>query len=389
PRERCLHRPHTGDPAQPVALPEDDLLRVRGARQAHSFLDHSGDERHVRGQQGGIGEPVRGHRAVHHVRQVGADGLLDLVAQFFHAYGRVLGDVVTETDPAETDALDAFSFEIVEPGVVAARVLGGAVLTGVTQPQFHVLGRVLDITLDDPPGATGPGDPTTDPILPVVAVGVHPVGQDLAPAALGQLGGGLANQFGADGVAGQVGFAVGVAGSVGGDHERWVGHDQVEAFVLDRFVQETLFQAGVGDPGQRQADPGQTHSTRIEVGGDHVTGPCGQVQGLYPTAGPHVEGAFDRTVHDELGQRRRGVSGADDMIVSRDDATAGSDLRVGDDEAGTAVLQLPRSEVYQRTNTTALFGLLDGDQVGLDEFVHGQDRTDGPLGHGGVEPPQA
>ena len=45
--------------------------------------------------------------------------------------------------------------------------------------------------------------------------------------------------------------------------------------------------------------------------------------------------------------------------------------------------------MHQCAHDTTPVGLLDGDQTGVGEFVHGQYRTDRPLRHRGLEPPQA
>jgi len=51
---------------------------------------------------------------------------------------------------AGTDAFDALPFEPVQPGVVAAQVVGGAVEAGVLQPELDVLRRVQHLALHDP-----------------------------------------------------------------------------------------------------------------------------------------------------------------------------------------------------------------------------------------------
>src|SRR5690606_42088365 len=130
--------------------------------------------------------------------EVAADRLVGLVPELLDPDRGALGGVVAQADPAEADALHALPLEVLQPGVVPAGVLGAALLAGVPQPQLDVLGGVLDVALDHPAGAARAGDPLADPVPPVLAVDVQPVAEQLAPAAVGEVPRGLADQLGDD-----------------------------------------------------------------------------------------------------------------------------------------------------------------------------------------------
>jgi len=108
---------------------------------------------------------------------------------------------------------------------------------------------------------------------------VLPVGQQLAPAAVGEVVGAGADQRPAQVVAGHAAVAVGEP-PAGRDHERRVGDDQVEALVADRFEQAALAQVRLPGAGQGQGEAGEVQGARVEVGGRHLGGVPGGVQGL-------------------------------------------------------------------------------------------------------------
>ena len=122
----------------------------------------------------------------------------------------LVGAGLAQGDPAEADPVDLALLELVQPGVVARSVLGrvGAVVAAVAQPQLGVLGDVLDLALHDP-GVAAARHPGGEPLAPVLALDVLPVGEQLAPAAVVELVGGLLDQGAAQVVAAHAAVPVG------------------------------------------------------------------------------------------------------------------------------------------------------------------------------------
>ena len=108
------------------------------------------------------------------------------------------------------------ALELLQPGVVARRVRRRVrpVVAAVAQPQFRVLRDVLHLALHDPRVAAG-GQPGGDPLAPVLALGVLPVGEQLAAAARREVAGGPAHQRAAQVVARHAAVPVGRTGAPG------------------------------------------------------------------------------------------------------------------------------------------------------------------------------
>ena len=72
----------------------------------------------------------------------------------------------------------------------------------------------------------------------------------------------------------------------GGDDERRVGHDQVEALALDGIEQAALPDGHVGHVVQPHGQGGAGAGAWVEVGRDDAGGVFGGVQGLHPQPVP-------------------------------------------------------------------------------------------------------
>ena len=161
-----------------------------------------------------------------------------------------------QRDPAEADGPGLARLELVQPRVVPRGVLGRvrAVVARVPQPQLGVLRDVLHLALHDP-GVAPARHPGPQPVLPVLALHVLPVGEELRVPALVQPLPRLLNERAAQIVPAHPAVAVGQPGA-GRDHEGRVGHDQVVRLVVAHRLEEgALAQVGRGRAGQGQGEP--------------------------------------------------------------------------------------------------------------------------------------
>src|SRR5699024_8748139 len=79
------------------------------------------------------------------------------------------------------------------------------------------------------------------------------------------------------------------------------------------------------DPVQRRVESGDGEGAFGEVGGDHVLGVAGGVQGLDPAAAAQVQHAADGGARGDPGQGEGGAAHAEDVL--RAQRTAGRQLR--------------------------------------------------------------
>ena len=250
-----------------------------------------------------------------------AEGLLDLPRPLLEAAVGPAG--ARQVDPAEADRLDAVLLEPRQPGVVALGVLRATVDAGVLEPHLDVRRQVGHLPLDHP-GVAALGDPAGQALVPGLVAQDHPVREDLQPAAVVQVVRSGAHDVLDDAVAGHPGVAVDQSlARRRRDHERRVGHDQVEGLPAHR-VEEAAFGAGDSagracrDLVQGGVEPGEPERSRVQVAGDHPVGVLGEVQRLHPAPGAEIERRSDRLADGEL--RERGGGRADpEHVVGRDD----------------------------------------------------------------------
>src|SRR5699024_9515458 len=133
--------------------------------------------------------------------------------------------------------------------------------------EFDVLGGVELLALDGPRGAVR--CPAGDAVLPVLAADAGPVGEQLTPAAVGEVVRRLPDELLDDGVTGVPGLAVGQVAAGWGDDVRRIADDQVEPLTADRLVQAAVTYVEV-DVVQRRRPTGQLKGSRIDVGGDNL-----------------------------------------------------------------------------------------------------------------------
>lgn len=156
------------------------MLGVLGAGQADLLLDDLRGEGEVPGEQGRV--VVRAQVVL--AGEVGADrlaeGLLDGVRPLLHDDRRLGRATAAQRDPAEADRLGVPRLELVQPRLVPGRVglRVDAVVPGVAQPQFGVLGDVLHLALHDP-GVAALRHPGAEAVAPLLTVDVLPVGQEM------------------------------------------------------------------------------------------------------------------------------------------------------------------------------------------------------------------
>ncbi len=178
------------------------------------------------------------------------------------------------------------------------------VASGVAQPQLDVRRRVEHLALHDERVAAGI-EPLRQPVVPGPVPGDHPVGQDLAPPAVGEVRRCTTHDLLDHPVAGQARVAVDESlVRRGRDHERRVGGDQVEQLTGDRRPERAGADVDA-DVVERRVEGGDGQRARVDVGGDHLVGVAAQMQGLHPAAGAEVQRPRDRVADGELRQRRR------------------------------------------------------------------------------------
>ncbi len=236
-----------------------------------------------------------------------------------------------DVDPPEADALDPGLLEPRQPRVVAARVVRAAVVAGVLEPQLDVGRRVERLALHDQRVAVV-AQPRAEPLVPRPALDDRPVGQDLEPAAVGEVVGAGAHDVLDDAVAGQAGVAVDQPLAGGRrDHEGRVGRDQVEALPRDRLEERPVPHVDVGAV-ELGVEPGHPERPTVDVRGDDAVGVAGEVEGLHAAAGAEVEGRADGLAHGQLGQARRRARDAEHVVGPDGDGRAvEAGRQVGDD----------------------------------------------------------
>ena len=202
-------------------------------------------------------------------------------------------------DEAETDGFDVVLFVVVHPGVELGCPLVGRFR--LSEPTRRVGARFQHLPFEHQGVALRALEPAVQPLAPVLPAHVRPRRQQLAMSAVGEMARGRSDELPTDLVDGHFVVAEEVPARRG-DHERRVGHDQVEALAFDRFEQAALPDGHVGDVvqfhGQRRAGPGP----RVEVGRDDASGVFGCVQGLHAATGAEVERAGDLTADRRAGE---------------------------------------------------------------------------------------
>ncbi len=281
-------------------------------------------------------------------------------------------------------------------------------VAAVAQPQLGVLRDVLHLPLHDP-GVAAARHPGGQPLAPVPAVGVLPVGQELAVTAVGEMVGGPLDEGAAQVVAAHAAVPVGEAGPVGGaggDDEGRVGDDQVVgSLALDRGEEGPLAQVRLGRPGEGQGEAGEAQGAGVEVGGGDVTGVLGDVQRLDARAAAEVQGAGHGGPHRDARQGRRGAADPEDepRAVGHARRRGRSRVHGGTDAAGAADRAaevgddppvLPRGTavgpyVHRRSHRAAVRSGVGAVQPAVGERVLDRERGTGPLvRHGPLEQEQ-
>ena len=159
-------------------------------------------------------------------------------------------------------------------------------------------------------------EPVVQPVAPVLPAHVRPRRQDLAVSAVGEMTRGGSDELATHLVDAQLVVAEEVPAR-GGDDERRVGHDQVEALALDGIEQAALPDGHVGDVVQLHGQGGAGAGTWVEVGRDDAGGVFGGVQGLHPAAGAEVEGAGDLAADRRARQCLRRRAHPEDVVVGQ------------------------------------------------------------------------
>ncbi len=161
-----------------------------------------------------------------------------------------------------------------------------------------------------------------------------PVAQKLGCSGRGEDGGQGADQRGNNLVPRQAAVAIGelvrgrLAGVAGRDHERRVGHHQLEFLARNRFQQRPEPEAHAGvEVGrvqvqlggvEQEVEPGERQGAFGDVRGGHVLGVVEQVKGLNAAAGAKVEGPGDMPAGGDLHQGGGGLPDPQDMVVPED-----------------------------------------------------------------------
>jgi hypothetical protein len=192
---------------------------------------------------------------------------------------------------------------------------------------------------------------------------VHPVRQHLAPAALGEAGRAFDKHAPDDLVAGQPGVAVDEAlVRCRRDHERRVGHHQVEPVAGHRLEQVTDPQVD-RDVIERGRQPGQRDAACAQVGRHHFARVPAEVERLHTRPGPEVECSTSGLADGELGQAGGRRRDPEHVVRAHPPVPAvESRSQVGDDPPGPVVVGV-RPHVDQRAHLVS--GALD--QTALDQ----------------------
>src|SRR5580765_5279447 len=177
--ERRLDGVDLTGPAEPGLLTQHDRLGILRAGGSDGLLLDIGprDQPVVEADLDPDGTaPVTDRRG---------DRLLDRVRPVEELAGR---PAAAEVDPPDTDALDALALEPAQPRVVRLEVAGRAVASGVAQPELDVRRGVEHLALDHERVAARI-EPARQTLVPGAVTRDGPVGEDLAPAAVGEVGG--------------------------------------------------------------------------------------------------------------------------------------------------------------------------------------------------------
>src|SRR5438270_2583525 len=131
-----------------------------------------------------------------------------------------------------------------------------------------------------------------------IAQASQPVSAHHSPT-LGEMPRTLADHLATDRVALDLGVAIDV-GAVGGDHERRVGDDQIEALPRDRGQEVPQAALHRRDRVERRVEGGEGDGPGVAVGGDDRVAVGSGEQRLDAAAGAEVEGAAAVPAHGEL-----------------------------------------------------------------------------------------
>lgn len=255
-----------------------------------------------------------------------AERRLHPLAQVLHPHDRVVVARAAQRDDAEADRLHLVRVEPVQPVRHPARV---GRLADIGEPQVDVRHRVGHLTLDDPGVQPRAGEPAGHPLAPVLPGDVHPVGQVLHGAALGEQARRGGGQFRADRVADPPRVAVDVRGGAGAHHERRVAHHQVEAPPGDGGDHVTAEEFPVLAV-ERGGGGGEAQRPRRQVGGGDPPRVAGQVQGLHAGPGAQVQRGLDGPADGRADQRLRRPADAEHVLGVQRAAGPGTGGHVGE-----------------------------------------------------------
>ena len=218
---------------KPALLAQHDLLGVLGAGRADGLLLDVGratQPRSAQRRQRRSSTAPRPRRAI-----AGPIGCSTSYGHSRSSCGLPPAPRPAQVDPAEADGLDALLLEPGQPGVVAVEVVGPPWCpASLSHSSTYVAGSTTSRCTTS--ASQSSAQPGRQPLVPGPAARDHPVGEHLAPAAVGEVVGAGAHDVLDDPVAGQPGVAVDqpLAGRRR-DHERRVGRDQVEALARHRL----------------------------------------------------------------------------------------------------------------------------------------------------------
>ena len=162
--------------------------------------------------------------------------------------------------------------------------------------------------------ATGVGEPAEQPLAPVPAADPRPVAEHLEVAPFREVRRRGADDPLADRVPAQPAVAE-LQRILGRDHERGIGHDEVERLVAGRIEEVARGGLDVVNPVELGVEPGHDDGPRVEVRGHHLPAVGRRLDRQEAAPGAQVERPSRRPADGDPGEALRRTGDPEDVIV--------------------------------------------------------------------------